>query len=201
MHGGRYFAPGMISRADAGRFAKRQYGAHRGCQRIWPQKFEGQSTGAPGEPERSPARLVVNPKRKEEVMDSYSFVLNFNLPHREDNPEKYLDALYEAGCDDASVGIGQHGMIGLDFTRSAANAEEALRSAIEGVQTAIPGAESGSSRPRSRRLDRYGRNLRIHPSEHEKVPQPGSLPSGNPSRPLSSLASQAFGISQRLLRG
>ena len=73
-------------------------------------------------------------------MDSYSFVLNFNLPHREDNPEKYLDALYEAGCDDASVGIGQHGMIGLDFTRSAANAEEALRSAIEGVQTAIPGA-------------------------------------------------------------
>jgi predicted DNA-binding transcriptional regulator AlpA len=74
-------------------------------------------------------------------MNSYTFMLNFNLPHPEDNPEKYLDALYDAGCDDASVGIGRYGMIGMDFTRSAKSAELALRSAIQNVQTAIPGAE------------------------------------------------------------
>jgi hypothetical protein len=73
-------------------------------------------------------------------MDSYDFMLNFNLPHREDNPDKFLDALFEAGCDDALIGIGMHGMIGLDFRREANSAEEALRSAIRGVQVAIPGA-------------------------------------------------------------
>jgi hypothetical protein len=73
-------------------------------------------------------------------MDKYSFMLNFNLPSRGDDPEKYLDALFEAGCDDASVGVGQFGMVGLDFTRCAQSAEDALRSAIQNVQTAIPGA-------------------------------------------------------------
>ncbi len=73
-------------------------------------------------------------------MNSYSFMLNFALPQRDDDPERHLNALFEAGCDDASVGIGRSGMIGLDFTRSAASAEDALRSAIRNVQTAIPGA-------------------------------------------------------------
>ena len=73
-------------------------------------------------------------------MDSYEFMLNFNLPRRDDDPEQYLDAIYEAGCSDASVGIGQYGMIGLDFTRAAPSAEIALRSAIADVGRAIPGA-------------------------------------------------------------
>ncbi|HXT80688.1 MAG TPA: DNA-binding protein [Acetobacteraceae bacterium] len=73
-------------------------------------------------------------------MTDYSFVLNFTLANQEDDPETYLDALYEAGCDDASVGVGRAGMIGLDFTRAAASAEDALRSAIENVRKAIPGA-------------------------------------------------------------
>ena len=73
-------------------------------------------------------------------MNHYTFMLNFTLPGRDENPEHYLDALYEAGCDDAVVGVGQHGMIGLDFTRGAASAEEAIRSAVDNVMTAIPGA-------------------------------------------------------------
>jgi predicted DNA-binding transcriptional regulator AlpA len=72
-------------------------------------------------------------------MNDYSFMLNFSLPHRDDDPEQYLDALFEAGCDDASIGTGRAGMIGLDFTRSAPSAEEAIRSAIGSVQAAIPG--------------------------------------------------------------
>jgi hypothetical protein len=75
------------------------------------------------------------------MMDHFTFMLNFTLPGREDNPEQYLDALYEAGCDDAAVGVGQYGMIGLDFTREAASAEDAIRSAIENVRAAIPGAK------------------------------------------------------------
>ena len=74
-------------------------------------------------------------------MNSYTFMLNFTLPGREADPEQYVDALFEAGCDDAAVGVGRLGMIGLDFTREAACAEDALRSAIRNVRIAIPGAE------------------------------------------------------------
>ncbi len=74
-------------------------------------------------------------------MDNFAFTLNFMLPRREDSPDQYLDALYEAGCDDAVVGVGQYGMLGLDFTRAAASAEDAIGSAIENVRSAIPGAK------------------------------------------------------------
>ena len=74
------------------------------------------------------------------MMDNYTFTLNFNLPGREDKPDQYLGALYEAGCDDAVVGVGQYGMIGLDFTRASNSAEDAVRSAGENVRAAIPGA-------------------------------------------------------------
>jgi hypothetical protein len=73
-------------------------------------------------------------------MNSFEFVLSFMLPDRSESPEHYLDALYKAGCDDASVGVGRAGMIGLDFSRSAESAEKALRSAIRDVHKAIPGA-------------------------------------------------------------
>ena len=72
-------------------------------------------------------------------MENYTFVLNFTLPRPDDNPEQFLDALYEAGCDDATVGTGQYGMIGLDFTRAAISAEEAIGSALANVHSAIPG--------------------------------------------------------------
>src|ERR1700677_4070591 len=74
------------------------------------------------------------------MMDDYTFTLNFTPPQREERPDQYLDALYEAGCDDAVVGVGQYGIVGLDFTRAANSAEDAIGSAIENVRTAIPGA-------------------------------------------------------------
>lgn len=78
--------------------------------------------------------------RSETPMHDFEFVLTFALPHAGESAEDYLDALFEAGCDDASVGVGQAGMIGLDFTRRAPSAEVALRSAIKEVGAAIPGA-------------------------------------------------------------
>ena len=74
-------------------------------------------------------------------MEDFSFVLNFALPVRNENPAALADALFEAGCDDATVGVGPVGTIGLDFTRSAESAEAALRSAIQNVTGAIPGAK------------------------------------------------------------
>jgi hypothetical protein len=76
---------------------------------------------------------------REIVMDNYSFTLNFTLPDG-GGAEHHLDALFDAGCDDAVVGVGQYGMIGLDFTRAAASAEDAVRSAVDNVRAAIPGA-------------------------------------------------------------
>jgi len=74
------------------------------------------------------------------LADEYEFVLRFQLPDVEAQPDDYLDALYEAGCDDALVGIGLPGYIGLDFCREAESASEAISSAIENTLAAIPDA-------------------------------------------------------------
>lgn len=49
------------------------------------------------------------------------------------------DALFEAGCDDATVGI-RHGRLYIEFTRSAASLKEAIFSAIHDVRRAGLGA-------------------------------------------------------------
>ena len=80
-------------------------------------------------------------------MAKYDFALTFTLPDRSADPADYLDALYEAGCDDATVGIGKRGSIALEFTREAEGAEKAVQSAIAGVGKAIPGAELVEVKP------------------------------------------------------
>jgi len=74
-------------------------------------------------------------------MNNYEFTLTFSLPEAERDPEQYLDALFEAGCDDALIGTGQAGSIALDFVRTAKSAAEAVGSAIGNVKAAIPDAE------------------------------------------------------------
>jgi len=73
-------------------------------------------------------------------MKEYDFILKFDLPDPAADPDQYVDALYEAGCDDANVGIGQKGRIALDFTREASSALNAVSSAIADIKKAIPGA-------------------------------------------------------------
>lgn len=80
-------------------------------------------------------------------MSDYNFVLSFRLPEPDDDPESFLDALFEAGCDDALPGIGRKGVIGLDFTREAPDAERALQTAIDDVVRAIPGASLFAAGP------------------------------------------------------
>lgn len=50
------------------------------------------------------------------------------------------DALYDAGCDDATVSM-QHGRVYLEFTRSAPSLQEAILGAIADVRHAGIGAE------------------------------------------------------------
>ncbi|MEW8308250.1 MAG: DNA-binding protein [gamma proteobacterium symbiont of Ctena orbiculata] len=78
-------------------------------------------------------------------MAVYKFTLTFALPSDRDNPEAFVDALFEAGCDDAIVGTGVKGGISLDFTREADSVEKAIASAVENVKTAIPGAKLSRS--------------------------------------------------------
>jgi predicted DNA-binding transcriptional regulator AlpA len=74
-------------------------------------------------------------------MNEYAFSLNFHLAGPKTDPEDLLDALYDAGCDDALVGTGIHGTIGLDFQRVASSAGRAIESAANDVKKAVPNAE------------------------------------------------------------
>jgi hypothetical protein len=80
-------------------------------------------------------------------MREYDFTLKFDLPEPGADPEQYIAALYEAGCDDATVGVGMRGRIGLNFTREAESAFVAVVSAIADVRRAIPGARLTEATP------------------------------------------------------
>lgn len=49
------------------------------------------------------------------------------------------DALFEAGCDDATFGVSS-GVQTADFDREAGEFSEAVASAIKAVESAVPGA-------------------------------------------------------------
>jgi len=70
-------------------------------------------------------------------MNNYTFQLIFSL-HTNEDADQYMDALFEAGCDDAVIGIGKKGYLAADFTRESASAFDAIKTAIEGVTQAIP---------------------------------------------------------------
>ena len=73
-------------------------------------------------------------------MTDYEFTLKFALADASEDPDHYVEALAEAGCDDALIGVGQRGRIALAFTRTAKSAHAALVSALRDVRKAIPGA-------------------------------------------------------------
>ncbi len=56
------------------------------------------------------------------IMTEYEFVLRFQLPAENDQPDEFLDSLYEAGCSDAVIGVGLSGYLALDFSREAVSA-------------------------------------------------------------------------------
>jgi hypothetical protein len=73
-------------------------------------------------------------------MTDYEFTLKFSLPEADGDPDRHVDALAEAGCDDALIGVGQGGRIALHFTRTGKSALAAVSSALRDVRKAIPHA-------------------------------------------------------------
>ena len=69
-------------------------------------------------------------------MAEYAFTLT--LSGCDPLTEAHQDALFEAGCDDATFGK-QNGEYFADFTREAATFAEAVGSAIRQVESAVPG--------------------------------------------------------------
>ena len=79
-------------------------------------------------------------------MKEFNFELIFKLVDNQDSNE-YLDALFENGCDDATISTGQLGMLSLSFTRESISALEAVESAINDVKKAIPSAKLVEATP------------------------------------------------------
>lgn len=74
-------------------------------------------------------------------MKEYDFALMFRLPQSDIASETYLDLLYEAGCDDALMGIGKPGYLALNFIRESSSAFEAVSSAIDNVKSVFTEAD------------------------------------------------------------
>lgn len=71
----------------------------------------------------------------------YTFTLKYQLTGDDRDRDALVERLGEAGCDDALVGIGQPGRLALEFTREAADAGVAVRSALADVRRAAPSAK------------------------------------------------------------
>ena len=76
------------------------------------------------------------------------FDLIFTLPESRPDEGAILDALHEAGCDDAAVGLGRPGSVGLAFVRAGRDPEAAIVEAVGQAAAALPeGAELREVRP------------------------------------------------------
>ena len=74
-------------------------------------------------------------------MKEFEFTLKFALPDDSSDPEAFVEDLYEGGCDDAIVGIGQEGRLALQFNREADNALDAVKSSLNDVLKIVPEAK------------------------------------------------------------
>ncbi len=74
------------------------------------------------------------------MTNEFEFTLKFAIPEALE-PEKLEVRLFEAGCNDAILGLGQKGRLALNFTREASSAEAALVSALEDAHSAVPEAQ------------------------------------------------------------
>lgn len=68
----------------------------------------------------------------------FEFDLIFALPDDAADEAALLDGLYEAGLDDAVVGLGAPGLIGLGFTRVGREAEAVVAATVRQVMPGLP---------------------------------------------------------------
>lgn len=73
------------------------------------------------------------------MASNFEFTLTFAIQHSADSMD-LEKRLFEAGCDDAIIGLGQKGRLALNFDREAESAEIAILSALRDVKQALPNA-------------------------------------------------------------
>ncbi|SDQ41872.1 transcriptional regulator, AlpA family [Paraburkholderia fungorum] len=70
----------------------------------------------------------------------YVFTLKYRLSAEDCDLDAIVERLGEAGCDDATVGVGQAGRLALLFSREGESAFAALVSALKDVKQVVPSA-------------------------------------------------------------
>lgn len=80
------------------------------------------------------------------MTSEFDFTLTFAISGLTDT-EALEARLFDAGCDDAIIGIGQKGRLALNFVREAESAKEAIMSALRDVKRAVPEAQLVESGP------------------------------------------------------
>ena len=68
----------------------------------------------------------------------FEFDLIFALPYDASDESALLYGLYEAGCDDAVVGLGAPGLVGLGFKRAGRNIEAVISATVRQVMCGLP---------------------------------------------------------------
>lgn len=117
----------------------------------------------------------------------FEFTLKFKLPPSLTDEDEIVELLGAHECTDALVGLGQTGYLGLDFIRDAKTAQEAILSALENVQAALPGATLVEAGPDyvgltdvAQVIGQSRQNLRkLMIGHYQRFPAP--MHSGNPS--------------------
>lgn len=79
-------------------------------------------------------------------MKEYEFTLKLSIPESLVR-DVIEDRLFEAGCDDALVGVGSKGRLALAFCREGDSANQAIISAVADVKRAIPDAKLIEAEP------------------------------------------------------
>ena len=72
------------------------------------------------------------------VEREFEFDLVFSLPEDATDEEAILDVLYEAGCEDAAVGLGAPGLVGVGVTRSGTDAEAVIAATARQLMKGLP---------------------------------------------------------------
>lgn len=71
----------------------------------------------------------------------YEFSLKYQLDAADGHPDDLIERLGAAGCDDALIGMGQPGQLGFKFSREAASAQAAVKSALADIRSVAPTAK------------------------------------------------------------
>ena len=72
------------------------------------------------------------------MSDAFEFDLVFALPEAAGCEDELIDAIFEAGYDDAAVGLGAQGLLGVSMERQGSGAEAVIAAAATDILRALP---------------------------------------------------------------